>query len=706
MGLAASQARFLAITARKMNCEFQSMQIAQEKLSTTRDLQRAADEYQNSLDATKLVWDAQDLGTYDLSYDLMMRPSTLNNFTPYLITDPRGKVVLSEQMFQAAMKAGIIDANGEPTLGRKNYTYISDFSTNATDTRSSLSIRPFEGKALDYDDDGYPNSFEVGSRNEFLYQLGQFNQLDGSMVKNILELGPAGYNKSGIGGPLFDKSTANALETNDFINYLKSAKAENVKTVGQGKKFPYNVSSTDGKSYEYEFKSVNTEGRDIHIEVYTYAAGEKIKSTTPLYYRVDSDASWTDENGTEHKGIKAETSGRINGKIYNEGDNIPPTDPVEEGYTFKNGDVAPFAFTVAVETKAGKNEKIYNVGSAFKDAFGQNANANSTKTTSIEKDKFSIVCNGKALSDRDLELLTLGDILSGNYTIVYNGNDFSAKYSTMLKELAEILGYGDSTHITGLNVDNQSNEALNIAYTYTNKELLGTKAKLTEESSRDPAVLCTKAQSQNNVVVSTQTDKNGNKMSSISLTNLMRSYLTNFARAIDGMQTPYYVDPLSTRKSRYVTNDYDYTFIIKNDGAMLDEIDLNADFYNMLYNVIATSGACTNEMLMNTVTEKSMLHEAIKNGSLFVTTLSDDGYFYQKAYSMTDCIAEVPDEDAIARAEREYQVTKSRLNTKEETLELKMKNLDMEISALTTEFDTVKNLISKGVEKVFTMFST
>ena len=49
---------------------------------------------------------------------------------------------------------------------------------------------------------------------------------------------------------------------------------------------------------------------------------------------------------------------------------------------------------------------------------------------------------------------------------------------------------------------------------------------------------------------------------------------------------------------------------------------------------------------------------------------------------------------------------KSKLNYKEETLELDMKNLDTEISALTTEYDTVKNLISKGVEKVFTMFSS
>ena len=56
MGLAASQARFLAITARKADCEFRSMAIAQEKLSITRELSELSDQYQRALDATKLVW--------------------------------------------------------------------------------------------------------------------------------------------------------------------------------------------------------------------------------------------------------------------------------------------------------------------------------------------------------------------------------------------------------------------------------------------------------------------------------------------------------------------------------------------------------------------------------------------------------------------------------------------------------------------------
>ena len=73
---------------------------------------------------------------------------------------------------------------------------------------------------------------------------------------------------------------------------------------------------------------------------------------------------------------------------------------------------------------------------------------------------------------------------------------------------------------------------------------------------------------------------------------------------------------------------------------------------------------------------------------------------------MNGHVAEVTDEDAIAQAEAEYNLKKSQLRYKEESLDLELKNIDTELSALTTEYDTVKNLISKNVEKVFTLFSS
>ena len=65
-----------------------------------------AEEYQNSLNATKLVWDSGDGDIYDLTYDVMTTPSSLNGFQPFLITDAQGKLVLSTKMFNAALAAG------------------------------------------------------------------------------------------------------------------------------------------------------------------------------------------------------------------------------------------------------------------------------------------------------------------------------------------------------------------------------------------------------------------------------------------------------------------------------------------------------------------------------------------------------------------------------------------------------------------------
>ena len=100
MGLAASQARFLGITARKNTCELRSMQIAQEKLSITNQLTQISQNYQNSLDATKLVWDSEyitDGSIYDVSYELLMTPSLLNNYSPQLLTNNKGQIVLDSQ---------------------------------------------------------------------------------------------------------------------------------------------------------------------------------------------------------------------------------------------------------------------------------------------------------------------------------------------------------------------------------------------------------------------------------------------------------------------------------------------------------------------------------------------------------------------------------------------------------------------------------
>ncbi len=558
MGLAASQARFLAITSRKMNCEFQSMQIAQEKLSVTRDLQKAAQNYQNSLDATKLVWTDMDDNTYDLSYDIMMTPSAINQFDPYLLTDTKGKIILSDGMFNAAVKAGMIDKNGNPS--------------------------------------GSNDHPSLNGRNKFIDALGEQGAITGtnaSIVKNNTNIG---WTKSGIGGEVYDKSIAYGLNTYAFIDYMKTA--------------------------EYDADVKDDGGNIIHKK------GESIYNAnlSSLFY-VD----------TDHEGLKS-------GKLV---------------------------YKTDLDSSKKDNEA-----------------------------QFVITKDGTALSQTELKNLTLGDILSGKYEITTCNDvgDLEKAGGEILETFAKVLGYGcASDEFKGLNVDDEAKNALDVAFELTKYDCLQQK---NDDGKKDVAGNASKSQDYNCIL-------QGKNYSSLSLTNLLKTYLTNFAISLDGYSDSAFKIENKTKESTYVTNDLNYYFVCKNDSAMTSDEDLITDFYNMLYNQICTNGASTDETKRDlALTDKSYLSNALKNGQLFISSLNNDGYFYQGSYTLNGHVEEITDEDAIAQAEVEYNVTKSKLNYKEETLELQMKNLDTEISALSTEFDTVKNLISKGVEKTFTMFSS
>ena len=559
MGLAASQARFLAITARKNNCELQSMQIAQEKLSITREQQKAAQEYQDSLSATKLVWDTVDDDVYDLSYDVLMKPTALNEYDPYLITDSQGKLVLSTSMFNAAVAAGVIDAKtGDPKVSR------------------------FMGSTSSTND---------GSRNAFLYQLGVQNQVDASTIDAIYALGEQGYTSSGVGGAIIDKTLTNAMATNTFINYMQDAK------------------------YTEDIKGAD--GSIIHA----------------------------------------------------------------------------------------KGDAIYGLN--LVDLFAD-AGIDICYTTSPDKDQNKgdviITNNGSVVTEEELKKLTLGDLIDGNYVMtgIMTPEELSQiAIEKVLTEMGNTLGMGAIDTVYGLSVDQESYDALNSAYEF-GKQLLNPSDPKTSNGkimSQSVSNAASEAQKINGIVQGT------NGVSSVSISNILKSYLTNFAISMEGYDLGLYVDD-DVAGSSYVTDDINYYFVIKNDNAMSEQDALNADFYNMLYNQLCMNGASTDQTKQQQVTDPDYLNHALKNGQLFISSLNNDGYFYQGHYTLNGHVAEVADEDAIAQAEAEYNVKKSQLSYKEESLELELKNIDTELSALTTEYDTVKNLISKNVEKVFTLFSS
>lgn len=196
--------------------------------------------------------------------------------------------------------------------------------------------------------------------------------------------------------------------------------------------------------------------------------------------------------------------------------------------------------------------------------------------------------------------------------------------------------------------------------------------------------------------------------SRVSIGNMLNAYLTYFADFMNGVSKTdsngneiFDVNKGQKAGSHLATNNQTFQYTWKT-GTEVSSDDLGqATFYDALFNQICLNGWTGNDQ----VTNNEYLQQMLQSGMMFISKMKDDNFYYQGNYATDTYIKEIADETKVAYAESKYNTEKAKLNAKEETLDLKMKNLDTEISSLTTEYDTVKNTISKNIEKSFKRYN-
>ncbi|MCM1010621.1 MAG: hypothetical protein NC390_07080, partial [Fusobacterium sp.] len=196
---------------------------------------------------------------------------------------------------------------------------------------------------------------------------------------------------------------------------------------------------------------------------------------------------------------------------------------------------------------------------------------------------------------------------------------------------------------------------------------------------------------------------------SLDLTNFTQAWFTYFMQYMEGLgsakSNSWYINwrasmddqSFATKES---IGDYKFTFTTQ---KVSDNEALISNFYDTLFNQICVNGWTENNEV---ATDSSYLKEMLQTGKMYLTSLSDDYYFYQNNYATNTFVKEVSDDAAIAQAESKYTTEKARINAKEQDLDLKMKNLDTEISSLETEYEAVKKIIEGNVSKSFTRYDS
>lgn len=150
----------------------------------------------------------------------------------------------------------------------------------------------------------------------------------------------------------------------------------------------------------------------------------------------------------------------------------------------------------------------------------------------------------------------------------------------------------------------------------------------------------------------------------------------------------------------------------------------NASYVQYLTNIfqkMASSGFYTDDEAMTSYLDNTGLkttdpeyksnkdkwfENELRAGNLLLEYYSTtERKFVSTSIDSDSAIQEVEDEREIARIEREYQNKLSDLESKDNRYDLELRKLDTEHSALQTEYDSVKNVIDKNVEKSFSIFS-
>ena len=749
MGLAASQARLLSITARKADCEFQSMTLSHEKIALARNMERLSDEYQNALKQTKLVYDYYGSGTsqMDLTYGLLMSPSSYNDYSPKLITNAQNKVVLDSKFAAAAAVAGIPVEGymGTPSSDVRNRFVEALVDSNIISASTGMAIQNVT----------YNN--QVGLGNNMIASQSTmvitYEDLLNELNANCISTSEYGLTLGGFYA---------LQDNNDFADWYYLTSRE--RTVN-------GEIEENGNKITLDFSEES--GWELINETRAYTGGyinSQLGSDVGLYV-INKNGDMVEQyNDPDHNdGTRIPTSGEKNSRSitlkellddeyqFNFTLYVPDTtayypyhviyraeNRLANGYTEEHDLFGSVNFddpeSVAKERERLRQEflnaewnnnegKHYTRQRQYQEEYGSWVFSGINEYNGQEMPSWQAIMykHADGYANQYLEAMRKGyeaALESGTSRLT----ESHAKDIAYLQQL--IIGDESEGNFSFLNwmVDqfqmvlggrDENNMALQYAYNavydllYPNEDVQAAAASCALDTNPNNETIKTyqsivtdlgnkcgyenlQKDSQNYLGIVNATQKCHQGVS-VNLNNLAKVFLTAYVEYMGGVENSNYQYNVGavSGNNLYEPKNGD-KFTILGSTEVDDSTDnLTATYYDMLFNQICVNGWTQN----NKVSDSEYMQEMLKSGTFFISSINNDNNYYQNAYSSDVYVSEITDADAVAQAEAKYNAEKAKIESKENIIDMKMKNLDTEVSALTTEYDTTKNLINKTIEK-------
>lgn len=662
MGMSASQARLLTITARLADNELRSQTINNAKMRLSTQSAQASDNYINALNDANMMFSNYDLtGTSQsqlLTYNALTSYSSYNN--QYGLVSSAGQLLVSESeaaMFKAA------DGNVNAYLKAHGLEYTTTYFD--------------KDKEIKNDDYPVPYNLVGADRLKEMYEA--YNS----------DLTSSEYEK-------YESYFSSFLQTTEA---LKAGSKEIVKSYlmysGNSPQL-YNPTGSSGDSVSIgivgisngqlanAFKNAFTNGNNT----YSISNLEKMGLTTAGIAALNEIV-----NSVGHDGPVGTISEKRVLKANNDGT-----------YTLTDGNMT---ITIGKDqngkiTVSGNTDLVVSGSTNAEDDYSYTWDQNATTIEGVINSLTYTDCEGtynfKANKD------TSGNLTGAN--AVYRYPD-KANFKEALDDLAdEIVGYVSS------------NEEL------FNFGTFGKNMLERESSGRLPAGIdlnkVLKSGKTYKTVLSEYTDASNNFFTLVAGGNAskLQELLDNNSISVKDLED---IDLLLKAMKKYKIKPSDefktvidktiidqmidkygepkYAWVDETDSTNSGNADAKAQWYTNMFNRMK-SGYKTIENGLASSSE--WLRFALESG--LVTMEQVDKSYSWKSLDYKTCsnITEQTDNsEAVSKAEAEYNRAMKDIDAKDSMYDIQLKNIDTEHTALQTEYDSVKSVISKNIDRTF-----
>ena len=717
MGMAASQARLLTITARLADNELRSQTINNAKMRLSTQSSQASENYINALNNATMKFSNYDVNgeavSQNLTFNALTAYSSYN--TQYGLANASGQLLVSESEAAMFKNAG---GNLNKYLQAHGLEYTTTYFENIGAMKNDAYPTPFNNISVEdlksyYEQySSFESSLELqnfqSSYKDFVKETANLNKAVSTALKSYLVNSPVDTLNLGLDGDnitVGNTYTITSSSIESFKNAFKGTNSNNyniVKLKNEGL-----ISETDYKSLEAKINNIKYSSRTMHnadgtdttvngiqrADAIDLSAAEDTTAGT-ITYTIDGDVKIVVDKSTGkvksceyttggQTASESETNSRTLGYAGEE-KSIEDAIKKENGVSFKDF-VNNLYYTETVDSETsnsffsltgdGTEESPYQ---AFEGGIVNSTDTSKVKEfyndladdiinsimNSVNKEKFAQILIDKAGKSNDgkyNELKDMGIDLKAyipgleNVTLAQQLTNYQTAKDTFLDTIF------DSESKNQVVEDLQSNKV--ISYIDENGETK--QVTVTPENLTDIDFIL-------------QYLKQSNLTQSNSFNTIIKQHIVE--TMIENNGTPK------------------YAWVDSNDTSNKDNANTKAQWYTNLFKRMQQGYKAIENGLASS---SQWMEYALESGIVTLEQVDKSYNWNSLDYKSCTKITEETDDAAVTKAEAEYNRAMNDIEAKDNIYDIELKNIDTEHTSLQTEYDVIKGVISKNIDRTF-----